>query len=48
MDIGNFDYTEELPKEAKFPKELILNTSMDGLKYVLNKNKYNKSIFEEC
>lgn len=48
MDIGNFDYTEELLKEAKFPKELILNTSMDGLKYVLNKNKYNKSIFEEC
>ena len=45
-DIGDFSYTEALLKEAKFPEELVLNTGIKGLRYVINKNKYNKAIFD--
>lgn len=39
-DVGNFTYVQEVLEEVNFPKELVLNTDMDNLKYVLNKNKY--------
>ena len=46
-DIGDFSLAKELLKEAKFPEELVLNTGIKGLRYVINKNKYNKAVFEE-
>lgn len=43
-DIGVFDRAEKVIKETDFPKELILNTSLDGLDYVINDTDYTKMI----
>ncbi len=39
-DIGGFEVVKKILKEEKFPEELVLNTSMETLKYILNDNKY--------
>ncbi len=44
-DIGAFDYAKEIIKETDFPKELILNKSLEGLNYVLNDTKYTSALF---
>lgn len=41
--VGEFQSTCELLKEIDFPEELVLNTSLDGLDYVINKNLYNQT-----
>lgn len=40
--IGNFESSLKILKECDFPEELVLNTSLEGLDYVINKNKYNQ------
>ncbi|RRD94478.1 phosphatase [Clostridiales bacterium COT073_COT-073] len=41
-DIGEFAAAREVLKEANFPEELVLNTDVNKLKYVINDNKYVK------
>lgn len=38
--IGNFDAVESVLAEVDFPEELILNTDINKLSYILNPNKY--------
>lgn len=38
-DILNFEYADKLLQEIQFPKELIVNTSVDKLKSLLNRNQ---------
>ena len=40
-DIGIFNYAKEIIRETHFPKELVLNTSLENINYVLNRNKVN-------
>ncbi len=39
LDVGNLERAKSLVEEVKFPEELIVNTSLEGLKYVLNDSK---------
>ncbi len=40
-DIARFDEVKKILIETDFPEELVLNTSMEKIKYILNENKYN-------
>ncbi len=35
-DVGNFDRALKILEKYEFPEELVVNSSMEGLKYVLN------------
>ena len=37
-DVGRFDEALELLKECNFPEDLLINTSMDRLSMVMNKD----------
>ena len=35
-DVGNLEYSVRLLEDVGYPEELILNYSLDRLKYILN------------
>ena len=36
-DVGDVSMAEKMIKEANYPEELVLNASLEGLNYILNR-----------